>query len=74
MATYEESDFGLFLRASQHDRDGLMRDLKSMIAENFVVRFRVVTETSRGETIRNRVAPLLDYKRFINSLFPSSPA
>ncbi|HEX2541468.1 MAG TPA: ATP-binding protein [Caldimonas sp.] len=70
LAMYEESDFGFFLRAAQHDRDGVLGDLKNLLSDNFVVRFRVVTETSRGETIRAQLSPLLDHERITDKLFP----
>lgn len=68
LATYTETDFGFFLRASQHDRDGLKQDLQQMLSDNLMVRFRVVTETSRGETTRVQVAKFLNYERFLDSL------
>jgi hypothetical protein len=72
LAVYAEADFGFFLRASQHDRGGLTADLKNMLSDDLVVRFRIVTETSRGETMRAQVAPILDAQRFLDALFPLS--
>jgi hypothetical protein len=67
-----ETDFGFLLRSSQHDHDALLRELKAVLSPTLIMRYRVVTETSPGETVRTPIVDVLDHESFFESILPLS--
>jgi hypothetical protein len=76
LSTSIETDFGFVLRPPTLDQAGLVAELKCLICDDFQMRFRVVTETSRGETKRTPIAPLIEmdaFARAVQTLFATTP-
>jgi hypothetical protein len=69
---YFEADFGFLLRSPAHDHDGILRELKTVVSPDLVLRYRIVTETSPGETIRTPLASIIEYDKFFETIFPLS--
>ena len=72
LTMYEEADFGLLLRGTARDREAILRDLTEVLAAELTLRYRVVTETSRGETVRTALSSFLRDAQFVESVFPLS--
>ena len=70
LARQDHADFGFFLRASQHNPDALLGELKTLLSPSLLLRYRVVTETSRGETIGTRLMDVLNYDSFFETILP----
>ena len=64
----ERHDFGFLLRARRADRVALHSDAYAVIPASFQLRYRVVTETSRGEHQSTPIASLPGFERFLQSL------
>ena len=68
----EERDFGFYLKASSHDTDRLYEQLAATIPSELVVRYRVVTETAPGETLRAPFASVFSIDTFSETILPLS--
>jgi hypothetical protein len=64
----EPHDFGFQLRTPLTDRVAVLAEVRFAIPVDFQIRYRVVTETSRGESQAARLAALPGFERFIQSL------
>lgn len=62
-------DFGFFLREPANNLPALRRDLRFMLA-NLALRYRIVTETSPGETITTPFASLVQSDELFDSVLP----
>ena len=70
LARQLETDFGFFLRGLEDDRNGLRLDFNRMLSPSLVLQYRVVTETSPGETVTAALATFIQADPFFDSLFP----
>lgn len=68
-----DTDFGFLLRGAEGDRNGLRVDFHRMLSPDLVLRYRVVTETSPGETVTVALAASIQADAFFDSLFPLQP-
>lgn len=72
LSTTVELPLGIFLRASQYERDAVNADLKAMLHSDLYVRLRVITETSPGIAIRCAVHNASGLAKLPERLFPLS--
>ena len=63
-------DFGLLLREPASNLPALRRDFGLMLAD-LTLRYRIVTETSPGETITTPIASLVNPDKVFDSLLPN---
>lgn len=68
LALVEKRDFGLQLRPESLSKEHLIAELHEMISPAFELRFRAVSETSPGELHAKKVAELIDFGEFAESL------
>jgi hypothetical protein len=70
LAMMEERDFGFLLRAPADDREALLRELRLVVSSSLTLRYRVVTETSPGESATTTLVSFIDHDEILGSVLP----
>lgn len=68
LALSEKRSFELQLRPTSFSKEHLIAELRAIIPSEFELKFRVVSETSPGELRSKKLADLIDYDEFVETV------